>query len=324
MTAHCFGKLPLAGDFLRHRLDAPGPRALAGWMEKGHALVEAVRRSSGRASGGQKPSARRFRFVVDLEGDTHALAGILHESHDKLGSGGSRRFPFAYFVDVAAAPLRTAVGSALWNLAALWDQMEARLQGSVEAKDARSFFEQVDAPGIAMEPEQGEGEIQQRLRGTRAGEFWSQVRSDATGELRIAFFEYLVRVLKPHAGRKARESAVALRLPVAGTAEQVKLQCAFWAELVVGILGSGDQLPHFFLEAPEATGPGRALQIHYKALDDNGFASLMTERYATDYIDDLTGAVPPRRGNALLSEPARAILGDDGQSLAALSRHAWI
>lgn len=104
-----FGKLPSAGDFQRHGIDAPWGRRLFDWCVDGW--------SQALASGQVRDLDGPLWLLVRLDAPGHFAAMVLHPSRDRVG----RRFPFVVLAELAApgAPLGAVVlGAAKWLQAA--------------------------------------------------------------------------------------------------------------------------------------------------------------------------------------------------------------
>ncbi len=324
-SVQCFGKLPIAGDFIRYRLGDEETKAFAAWVEKGQALVEAVRRGY-RPLPGQKPSGetapRRYRFALDLGLGRRIVLGILHESHDK---GKLRRFPFAFFTTAEAAPFRSRPGLIPMALGDVWQVMEASMSTLQEAADSAALFkklEEVDIP-VAEPSGASAGEMERRLQGAGSGTLWEQLFGSGDPQRKLLLFDVLVRALSSAAKVRPEESPVFLKLPLAGSPEDVALQSAFWVELLAGILRGGRKAPSLFLAAPEASKPARSLHIFFQRPDEKSFASLMSETHESEHVDDLTGRLSFGKSGPALGRNQRRLLEDGRASLLDIVRSFW-
>ena len=324
MTAsiHAFGKLPLAGDFIRYKLDSEESRGFAGWVEKGQILVEAVNRSAG-----VKPPAaaarRRYLFALDQGFGRRMVAGIMHESNDK---GGLRRFPFALFASLEAGGYRSRPALMPIVLDEGWRALEEKMVGFKGAAKVEDLFRGLDGLSFPhAEPSRAEADALDRLlQGEKAGTFWGKVFPGAKKDRRVLLFDVLVRALQPYQSARPEEASVTLKLPLGGGPGEVTAQAAFWIDLLSGILSGARFASEIFLEAPEEGKPPRSLQIFFQRPDEKCFASLMTGKYESEYVDDLTRDLAPMRSGLVLSERHRRLLESDDVSLMELARSRWL
>jgi type VI secretion system ImpM family protein len=323
VNAHCYGKLPIAGDYLRYRLDSPDSSALADWMEQGQKMVEAARRSGKVRSAEPHERPRRYRFAIDHRTGASLLAGILHESHDRNEGAGTRLFPFAYFVSLEAAPLRKRPGRVSALLGPVWEQLESRIQGFADAKNAEELFEHVAAPGLEPPDESSADQIESRLATTTAGAFWSSCLPGRPPESRIQLFELLMQALEPISTSGAGSASVSLKLPLGGSKEDVALQMCFWIRLVQRMIGSKRDLPHIFTEAPAPEAPARTMTLLYQNLDKHAYAALMTEEYESDYVDDLSELPETVSGRRGVGAERGQVLRKDDLRLLDLLERGW-
>jgi type VI secretion system ImpM family protein len=322
-SIHCFGKLPIAGDFIRHKLDTDEARAFAGWIEKGQSLVEAVlRSSSGVKSASAAPPPRRYRFACDPVG-RRLVVGIIHESHDR---GGLRRFPFTCFttVEASAFKLRPSLMPICFRQG--WESLEERMLAFGEAKDAAGLAKSLDGFVFPFaEPDRAATDgIDRMLQAGRSGDLWKQLFGDAGRQRRLALFDVLVRALQPYQKSRPEEIPAALKLPIAGSADQAHGQAAFWVDLLGGLLKGGRPSPNVFLGAPAPADPARNLHMFCQRPDERQFASLMTQKYESENVEDLTKEIPQGKGGTVLSADQRRLLESDETRLIDLVRARWL
>ncbi len=113
-----YGKLPLAGDFLRRGLSAEFTTAWDGWMLR---TLERAQQDDGtwRAAYLSAP-IWRFSLAPGLLGPRGAM-GIMIPSHDRVG----RLFPFCIAAETDLPPLSAQL--ALHQVAALWESVALHL-----------------------------------------------------------------------------------------------------------------------------------------------------------------------------------------------------
>jgi type VI secretion system ImpM family protein len=323
VVLHGFGKLPLAGDFIHYRLDGDEPRAFVGWLERGQALVEGIRRGGAEDATAGADGPRRFRFAFDPGNGRRLLFGVLRESHDR---GALRRFPFALFASLEASGFRGRPSLLPLLLAPAWDSLDAAMESFGQAGDTDDLFGRLNGIEVpAQEPGPAASrEVDGILSAASAGEFWSRLLGEGNLARRVALFDLLVQALLPFRKKRPEEVPVMLKLPLSGDKPEATVQCVFWVELLAGMLRGARIAPNLFLRTPPGGGAPTSLQLFFQRADETNFAALLTRRYELDYVNDLTdlGAAPP--APAALGSPALRLVEDDGASLETLVKFRWI
>ncbi len=323
VVLHGFGKLPMAGDFIHFRLEGDEARAFAGWLERGQALVEGIRRGGAedRAAAGDEP--RRFRFAFDPGNGRRLLFGVLRESHDR---GALRRFPFALFASLDAAGYRERPALMPLLFAPAWETLDATMETLGQAQSAEELFGRLDELSVTVaEPGRpAASEVDGILSGTTAGGFFAGLLGDGNVARRVALFDLLVQVLLPFRKNRPEEVPVTLKLPLSGGAPERRAQSVFWVELLAGMLRGARLAPNLFLRVPAGGEPPSSVQVFFQRADETNFAALLTRRYEADYVNDLTelGAAPSAP-SALGGAAVRQVEAD-GATLEQLVRFRWI
>jgi type VI secretion system ImpM family protein len=319
----CFGKLPIAGDFIRFRLGAEEGKALAAWMEKGQGHAQFALRNPLLSKGAAGAAPRRYRFALDQGSGRRIVVGILHESHDR---GKLRRFPFAFFTEVEASGFRSRPGLLPILLKETWESLES-LSGLIrDAKGVDALLKELESVQISSpEPSSLASQgLESALQGSPAAGFWKNLFGAEASQRKLLLFDVLVRALGPSTKVKPEEAPAILKLPLAGTPDEVTVQCAFWIELVGGILRGARKAPSVFLAAHSEPASGGSVHIFFHRPDEKSFAALMTQHYEAEYVDDLTGKLSYGRSGPVLGPSSRQLLENPGASLRDLARASWI
>jgi type VI secretion system ImpM family protein len=323
LSLHAFGKLPLAGDFIHYRLEGDEARAFAGWLERGQALVEGIRRGGGEPTAGGSEEPRRFRFAFDPGTGRRLLFGVLWESHDR---GALRRFPFALFASVEAAGCRGRPSLMPLRFGPGWDALDEAIGAFETTKATDDLFTLLDRTQVLIaEPDAAASkEVDALLGSAPAGEFWARLLGDGNTARRVAIFDLLVQAFLPFRKGRPEEVPVTVRLPLAGTTSETTVQCAFWVELLAGMLRGARLAPNLFLRTARSGGAPTALQAFFQRGDEASFAALVTRRYEADYVTDLTDLGPSPPSPTALGSAGLRQVEDDGAALQDLVRFRWI
>lgn len=321
-SVHGFGKLPIAGDFIRYRIDSEEAKAFAGWVEKGQALVEAVNRSAPSRSTPAPAPRRRYLFALD-QGARMLAAGVIHESNDR---GGLRRFPFAFFASVEAAPFRSRPALLPLLLREVWQSLEDKMLAFKAVAKMEDLLKGLEGFALALPaPTSSDAEqLDRSLRGERFGAFWQRALPGAEKDRRVLVFDVMVRALRPFAAGRPEEAAFALKLPIGGTFEESAIQAAFWVDLLSSVLKGSRTAPSLFLEAPEEGKPPKCLHLFFQRPDEMRFASLMTAKYESEYVDDLTRDLTAMKSGMVLAESQKKLLLSDDVALMDIARARWM
>lgn len=323
VVLHAFGKLPLAGDFIHFRLEGEEARAFAGWLERGQALVEGIRRGGAEDSAAAGDAPRRFRFAFDPGNGRRLLFGVLRESHDR---GALRRFPFALFASLEASGFRERPSLMPMLLSEAWETLDDTMATLGQAQGTDELFERLNGLDVPVtEPGRpASGEVDGILSSTTAGAFWTALFGEGNLARRVALFDLLTQSLLPFRKSRPEEVPVTLKLPLSGDPAEVRLQSVFWVELLAGMLRGARVAPNLFLRISADSGLPTSLQVFFQRADETNFAALLTRRYEADYVNDLTdlGSAPPAPsaiGNAALKQ-----IESEGATLQDLVRFRWM
>ncbi|MCA8951010.1 MAG: type VI secretion system-associated protein TagF [Planctomycetes bacterium] len=134
-----FGKIPSAGDYVRHALDTPTRRSLFDWF------VDGWNRSVTLAS--EKDIDSPTRLLIADPAAERAVALLLHPSRDKVG----RRFPLVIGAEMALAG--ATIGEAVWLAEGWLQRAESIAQTASRGLDCDTVRAHVDGlRGIAEQP----------------------------------------------------------------------------------------------------------------------------------------------------------------------------
>jgi hypothetical protein len=131
-----------------------------------------------------------------------------------------------------------------------------------------------------------------------------------------------VRALQPYTKAKGQDLPVILKMPVSGGFEDGCFQAAFWLELLLRMLKS-TKVPSLFLSLPGPGRPPTSVEVFFQAPDDRNFACLMSQRYESEYVNDLTVELKVALPGSVISDKGRRFLESDTASVSDLLEFAW-
>lgn len=225
----CFGKLPVARDFLRSRGSDAGER-FAHWLN-----------ASDRLQGKTLtiPGERRVLFLPGSS--THFVVAVVWGSADSFGR---RRFPFGLFVE----PTRALLESNVLRPFAICEQMFVRLQNEYSvlsaARSPAEFYKRLRSCQVYV----GDGADEARgadalLRSTMAREFATALFGDGDAGAR-RWGRLLWRLWLASGGHDAATvvPTLAVCLPLAAGMPPV-VQAESWLQLLRQRAGRADLVP---------------------------------------------------------------------------------
>jgi type VI secretion system ImpM family protein len=323
-SVHAYGKLPVTGDFIHYRLDGEEAMGFASWVEKGQALVQAIRKSGAEPADPDTAQWRRYRFVFDPGGGRRLLVGVLRDSHDR---DRLRRFPFAIFVEVDRSIFRDRPALTPMLLHGTCEAIDegmgaAENAASMDDLHARLSRTLVEVPDPSSRTTR---DLDVLLEESPAGKFWEGVFPKGGMEKRLVLFDLLHRALAPFSSLRGEEVPASFKLPLAGDAAETRLQCTFWVELLSGMArAAGRQIPSLFAETPWAGGCLRSLQLFFRRGDEKNFASLLARSHEAEYVNDLTDPPVSMAASLILDAPRRRMVENDAASLFDLAHFRWL
>lgn len=293
----CFGKLPLAGDFIRGDAPAPEFAELDRWIELG--MVDSLQRL-GADFQRQFDELPPTRFLWTAGRGT-AIAGWWLASRDAVG----RRYPFVLAARITGVPhedyllLPTA-------LAAFFDDARQLLDGAFAGLDVVGTIARAQGLPCRIELDRARADLPAALRAVPAGASWSGL--DASPALLLHDLEQSTTTTRP--------PQYSLRWPTRG--EPIDL--CFW----LGALARfGHAAPRLLLWHGDASRPGVA-RAALDVLQPRLFKGMLFFDQADDDAFDLGRAFDdPRRAAAANARfGAAATSTTQADALAAIARQA--
>ncbi len=287
----CFGKLPVAADFLSHHSGTGAAISFERWIRTGVGLGR-----SRFGSGWEKllDEIPCTRFVFWNGDPASCLVGLILPGRDRSG----RRFPFAVFLEGAPAEATRFFSAYPATFAPFFAGAERVAAGA--PVDPVALTAEVDAladlapsaAGVAAPVAEAlfEGQTVATLEGTTTP---PGPRARAGAVLRAA------RNLRALAGRQGTRTwppSYGFRFPLpAGEDENATFPC-FWLELVRRLfVRDRDRPPIFFWRAPVGEAGGGQLDLYLGLPEPFAFLHLVDPAFASDGlypIDEDEGAAP--------------------------------
>jgi type VI secretion system protein ImpM len=295
----CFGKLPIHGDFIRHKVPGPELDLLDEWIQSG---IVVSRQAMGDAWDASFDASLPRSFVFQAK-TGQGLAGVMIASRDKPG----RRYPFLVFTPIdfrslgREEPLLPLVLAPFLRLAE-----EAAVSGWKGA-DLKAFVSRVDQLPSSADLEAARKAAQDfGSRGAR--ELWEGLFGSAQDSRKYLLYRNLVETLQTSSVPR-----YVLRFPNVGGEAEV----AFWLDLARRV-GRRSGLPTLTFWKNSQGGAGGGMTVIYDALKANYFLPLWwPERPGNQLfaLDD-PGGTPDQALQAARAKYA-GILDDPAMSLAA-------
>lgn len=310
ISAGCFGKLPIFADFLRHNAALAEVRELDQWLQEGLFLA---RESIGAGWEAEYDAAPAARFVFSPGVSTRFLAGVLVLGRD----GAGRRFPFAIFAAVEAAPLRGETALIPHHFGTFLDEAESLATEGWRGLDPKSFLSRVAALGAVGSTSVADcrRRHEEFLR-KEAAPFWGAIARAPGGEGVPRAAETLRGLLRPHGAPVRRRPTFGVKFPLPAETGGAgpRNAAALWLDAWICLQDSSEVPTLATWRERTVDGPA-GLCIFPGPLSPRDFLHLIQPGLETDRLFDLSkqeGADSPGQDSS--SKPAE---GEAATTLAA-------
>jgi type VI secretion system protein ImpM len=247
LSAGCFGKLPIHGDFIRHNV-GPEVDKLDEWLQSG---IVSSRTALGAAWDAAFDAIPPQRFLYQPAGG-RIVAGVIASSIDKPG----RRYPFLVFTTLDSKALGGDLTALPAILSSFLGRSEAEARTGWQGQDLKSFVVRIDSLALPTDFEESKQSIMKFVAGQTNQAFWNGLFGSDTDPRKYMLIHNLVETLRPGSVPK-----YALRFPrVTGEAE-----VSFWQELCRR-LARRDGLPTLSLWGQPRDGAPSGMTILFDAL----------------------------------------------------------
>jgi type VI secretion system protein ImpM len=213
LSAGCFGKLPIHGDFIRHNV-GPEVDKLDEWIQGG---IVSSRNAMGNAWDASFDGTPPHKVLYQAGGG-RVVAGLITSSIDKAG----RRYPFFVFTILDPKTMGGQITALPAVLSSFFARAEEEAKTGWQGLDLKSFFVRIDSLALPSDFEEGKQSIITFVAGQTNQAFWNGLFGSDQDPRKFMLIHNLVETLK--GGVVPR---YALRFPrVTGDAE-----VSFWLEL---------------------------------------------------------------------------------------------
>ncbi len=269
LTVGCFGKLPLAADFLSQHSGLTEAVALERWLQEG---VNLVRVRFGARGDELLRGMPRLRFHFWRNSPELALTGVLAPSRDQSG----RLFPFAVF-----AHARSTGAPYPAPLPALLDPFlrRASVLASSEWKDVASLQAAVASVGQSSSVEPPPISTDTLLAQVNLGDFAHSLSGDGVGDPASRVAGNLLEVA--HRTGSIPSYGLRFRLPADTNAWSPAL--VFWLELCRIVFRNAGR-PPFLLWNEPIEGRGSTLDLYYQPPGPIAFLHLLDPAFDSESL----------------------------------------
>jgi type VI secretion system protein ImpM len=213
LSAGCFGKVPIHGDFIRHNV-GPEVDRFDEWLQTG---IVSSRTSLGATWDASFDATPPQRFLYQVGGG-RVLAGVMSSSIDKAG----RRYPFLVFTLIDPKTMGGEITALPAVLSSFFTRAEAETKTGWQGLDLKSFLVRIDSLALPSDFEEAKQSIIKFVAGHTNQGFWNELFGSDQDPRKYMLVHNLIETLK--GGTVPR---YALRFPrVTGEPE-----VAFWLEL---------------------------------------------------------------------------------------------
>jgi len=213
LSAGCFGKLPIHGDFIRHNV-GPEVDKLDEWIQGG---IVSSRTAMGGAWDASFDGTPPHRFIYQAAGG-RVVAGVMAASIDKAG----RRYPFLVFTILDPKTMGGEITMLPAVLSSFFARAEEEAKTGWQGLDLKSFFVRIDSLALPADFEEAKQSIITFVAGQTNQAFFNGLFGSDKDPRKYMLIHNLVETLKGGIVPK-----YALRIPRASQDPEV----SFWLEL---------------------------------------------------------------------------------------------
>jgi type VI secretion system protein ImpM len=282
LSAGCFGKVPIHGDFIRHNV-GPEVDRFDEWLQTG---IVSSRTALGAAWDASFDATPPQRFLYQQAGG-RVLAGVIASSVDKPG----RRYPFIVFTILDPKSLEGELTALPAILSSFLARAEAEAKTGWQGQDLKSFMVRIDGLALPTDFEEAKQSIVKFVAGQTSQAFWSTMFGSDQDPRKYMLIHNLVETL-----RSGGVPKYALRFPqVTGEAE-----VSFWLQLCRKLMRR-DALPTLTLWGPSRGGAAPGMTIVYDALKANYYSAFFWPERKSELLfplADTTSEADPRAQQA--------------------------
>jgi type VI secretion system protein ImpM len=293
LSAGCFGKLPIHGDFIRHNVGSEVDR-LDEWIQGG---IVSSRTAMGGAWDGSFDGTPPHRFLYQAPGG-RVVAGVITSSVDRPG----RRYPFLVFTTLEPKTLGSEITALPAILSSFFLRAQEEAQTGWQGLDLKSFLVRIDSLALPADFEEAKQSIITFVAGQTTKAFWNGLFGSDQDPRKYMLVHNLVETL--HGGTVPR---YALRFPrVTGDAE-----VSFWLELCRR-LARRASLPTLSLWGKGRESAESGLTLVFDELKVNYFAPFWWPERKNNLLFPLADTSPVPDSRLQVAKERYARILDDG------------
>ncbi len=300
----CFGKLPIAGDFLRVNAGGPEAADLDQWIQEGLSAVKA-KLGPGWERAFDASAPQRFVYVPDKA--ERALAGVMVPSRDQTG----RRYPMCIFLRVERDGQSGASGWVAARYASFFEAAVELARAGWGDADAKGFLARVERlADRSVDASGARADLERRWEARTLGEFCRDLFGDEAGP-RASALGGALDALLPALRADGAKPSFGLKYPLSNEEEA---DVAFWCELTSRLTRRDLGDPFLFWSSRPV--PRRCVLLaSYRRPNPKAWLSFIDPAYDDDWWYDLA---PTETGKPSSSGTVSALLEDRSRSLASL------
>jgi type VI secretion system ImpM family protein len=298
VSSGCFGKLPLAGDFLRVNAGGPEVADLDQWIQEG---LSAVKAKLGPAWDRAFDASEPKRFVYVPEKAERMLVGVIVPSRDQTG----RRYPMCIFLRVERQGRSESAARLPAQCATFFEAALDLARGGWADGDAKAFLARVERLADAVgDPSAGRDDLVRRWETRTVADFSTALFGEASQE-RISALGNALDVLLPALRASGTTLGFGLKCPLS---TDDLADVAFWCEFTA-------RLAHRDLGDPFLFWSRSVLLASYRRPSPKVWLSFLDPTHDDEWWYDLAGA---RTAKPFASGHVTALLEEGSRSLASL------
>jgi type VI secretion system protein ImpM len=305
LSPGCYGKLPIHGDFIRHRAGDPEIEAFDQWLQAG---ILAGRQAAGAGFDAAWDATPPARFLYRSPRTRRVFAGVLVASVDKAG----RRFPFIVFARLEAKPEEVESSLVPLLVSGFLERARALATAGWHGKDLKGVQGLTDGLARPLDVAEAKRACLAFVSDTAGPAFWGSLFGSPEDPRKYLLAHNLAEILTPTSVPR-----YALRLPRGAGGEA---EVSFWLELARRLHRHPD-LPTLTVWADPGAGAAPGVTLLMDDLQSKYFLPVLWPGRDSEFLYPLAGdgSTPPAEARLRLArERYGAALDDPSLRLSAL------
>lgn len=313
LTITYFGKVPVHGDFIRHKAAGSTVRVIDGWLQQG---LQFARRRLVGAFDAAYDAATLWSFYMAPRDITQVLVGVLGPSRDRVG----RAYPFLVAMEAEGATFASDRRAPVpVTFPALFEHASEIVGEAMAGHLSRDqLSDRIEQPDLFARDDAGAAAFERYLQQTPVSSFWERLWGHPQDSRKYLLFKNLLDLLQPLRRGIPANYPLIFRFPLGPDGRTLGFDVSFWLRLCRSLLREPGLQPSFFWTQPDPEhGVDPFLLVALRPPSPKIFAALLPADVDDETLCTLEKMGAQKAALAALSIPAHygQLLEDEQLSL---------